>query len=335
MLVESLRRQLTNRGYQVDVVSLPFKWYPKEEIIKHALAWRLLDLTESNGRPIDLVIATKFPSYLVRHPRKVTWLVHQFRQAYDLYGTAFGDLGHTEEDLRIVELVRRMDGVGLGESRAVYTIADNVSRRLAQNNAIAGSTLYPPPPLERAYRCSQYGDYILSVGRLEPIKRVDLLIKAMAHIKGDLRCVIAGDGPDRERLEAIVHDFSKAYPGRDLENRIQFMGYVSDDTLVDLYANCFSVFYAPYDEDYGYVTLEAFMSQKPVVTTHDSGGVLEFVRDGVTGVVALPDPESIASKIEELYSRRDACAAFGAAGYESVKAITWDKTIDALLSSAL
>src|ERR1700730_16417947 len=75
--VRELTRELTARGYDAELVSVPFKWYPKDEILPHAAAWRLLDLSESNGRAIDLVIATKFPTYFVRQPNPVAWLVHQ------------------------------------------------------------------------------------------------------------------------------------------------------------------------------------------------------------------------------------------------------------------
>ncbi len=87
LLVQQLVTELRRRGVATDRVSLPFKWYPKDEILPHAAAWRLLDLSESNGRPIDLIIATKFPTYFARHPRKVCWLVHQHRAAYELCGT--------------------------------------------------------------------------------------------------------------------------------------------------------------------------------------------------------------------------------------------------------
>src|ERR671924_2153404 len=112
ILVRELVRELRARGHQADLVSVPFKWYPKEEILPHAAAWRLLDLSESNGRPVDLVIASKFPTYFVRHPRKIAWLIHQYRAAYELCGTSYSDFAHVEQDIglrqRLVDLDRRM-----------------------------------------------------------------------------------------------------------------------------------------------------------------------------------------------------------------------------------
>lgn len=107
--VRQLAHHLRLRGYVAGIVSVPFKWYPKQEIIPHAAAWRLLDLSESNGRRIDLVIGTKFPSYFARHPNKVTWLIHQYRAAYELCGTPFSDFDHTEGDVGLRERLFRLD----------------------------------------------------------------------------------------------------------------------------------------------------------------------------------------------------------------------------------
>ena len=99
--VRELVRQLQQRGHDAELVSIPFKWYPKSEILPHAAAWRMLDLSESNGRAIDLVIATKFPTYFVRHPRKVAWVIHQYRAAYELAGTPYSDFAHTPDDIAL------------------------------------------------------------------------------------------------------------------------------------------------------------------------------------------------------------------------------------------
>jgi len=97
--VRGLVGELTRRGYRVERVSVPFKWYPKEELLAQAAAWRMIDLSESNGERIDAVIATKFPTYFVRHPHKVTWLFHQYRAIYDLCGTRFSEFDHTAGEL--------------------------------------------------------------------------------------------------------------------------------------------------------------------------------------------------------------------------------------------
>ena len=327
MLVESLRTALVERGHTVDVVTLPFKWYPSRQVVSHALAWRLLDVTESQGRPIDLFIPTKFPAYLARHPNKVTWLFHQFRQAYDLDESAFKELTETPEDEWVKRKVRALDGSALPESRAIYTIARNVSNRLLRYNSIPSATLYPPPPLADRYSCRGYEPFVLSVGRLEAIKRVDLLLRALAVSRGGLRCVIAGTGPEETGLRALAKDLG-------VDRRVEFAGFVPAERLLELYARCGMVYYAPYDEDYGFVTLEALRSSKPVVTTVDAGGVLEFIRNEETGLVVDPEPAAVAAALVRLAGDPEDAARMGKRGRAEVADISWDRVLEGLLATA-
>jgi len=127
-LVDELRR----RGHRAERVSIPFKWYPKDELLTHAAAWRLVDLSESNGERIDAVIATKFPTYFVRHPNKITWLFHQYRAIYDLCGTPYSEFGHSEADVRLRDRLMALDNEVLGESARLFANARNTAARLAR-----------------------------------------------------------------------------------------------------------------------------------------------------------------------------------------------------------
>ena len=324
-LVESLRRELASRGHVVEVVALPYKWYPHEQVLRSCLAWRLVDLDESNGVKVDTVIATKFPSYVVAHPRKVTWLVHQFRQVYDLYGTPYSDFAATPADNDIREAIVRIDNRSLAESGRLFSISRNTAERLAKFNHLHAETLYHPPPLEGRYFSAEQGPYVLSVGRLEDVKRVDLLLRAMARVRAPLRAVVAGTGPNLDPLRRLATELGIA-------ERVDFRGRVSDEDLLGLYANCLAVFYAPFDEDYGYVTLEAFRSGKPVITCADAGGVLEFVEHRVTGLVSKSlEPDDIASLTDWLWENRGRAREMGRAALDSIEHITWDATIEALL----
>jgi glycosyltransferase involved in cell wall biosynthesis len=320
-LVRELARQLTMRGYTTGIVSVPFKWYPKEEILAHAAAWRLLDLSESNGRPIDAVITTKFPSYFVRHPNKVTWLTHQHRAAYELCGTEYSDFGHTELDLALREKLFALDREMLIESRRLFAIAKNVANRLQKFVGVSAEAVYHPPRLAERIRTGPYGDYILSVGRIESIKRIDLAIRAMQHADPGLRLVVVGDGTQRANVEKVAEEAG-------VGGRVQFLGARSDEEILDLYAGALGVVYAPFDEDYGYVTLESFLAAKPVITASDSGGVLEFVEDGVNGFVCAPDPGEMASAINALAVNRGRAASLGDAGRARAVTITWDGVIE-------
>jgi glycosyltransferase involved in cell wall biosynthesis len=190
LLVRQLVDQLRARGFETDRVSLPFKWYPKDEILAHAAAWRLLDLSESNSRPVDLVIGTKFPSYFARHPRKVCWLVHQHRAAYELAGTIYSDFGHDERDVGLKERLMALDEQMLGECVGRYTISRTVTDRLRRFNGLDSTPLYHPPLLASRLAPGEYGPYVLSVSRLEGNKRVDLIVRAGARA----RAALAGGG---------------------------------------------------------------------------------------------------------------------------------------------
>jgi glycosyltransferase involved in cell wall biosynthesis len=323
--VRELARELTARGYQTELVSIPFKWYPKEEILPHAAAWRLIDLSESNGRPIDLVIASKFPTYFARHPNKVGWLIHQYRSAYELCGTPFSDFGHNERDVGLRDTLIRLDTEMLGECRRLFANARNTANRVTKFNGLAAEPLYHPPRLAPRLVSGAYGDYVLSVGRLESVKRVDLLVAAMAHVDPPIRLIVAGDGTQRANVEKLAMDAG-------LNGRVEFLGTVADEALVELYRDALAVLYPPFDEDFGYVTLEAFLARRPVVTATDSGGPNEFVIDGVNGFVCPPEPQAFADAINRLSSDRRRAASFGDAGHARASQVTWDGVIEKLVS---
>lgn len=327
VLVDGLAEALEAHGHRAAIVALPFKWYPKEQLLRTALAWRLLDLTEANGVPIDLVICTKFPTWAVRHPRKVAWVVHQHRQAYDWYGTPLSDFANTPEDQEVRRRIRASDAAGLGECRARFAISRNVAARLERFNGLEATPLYPPIRL-RGLRPPAPGEAddgaILSVARLDAAKRVNLLIEALARTARPVRARLIGAGPDEAALRRLAQE-------RGVAERVEFLGGVSDEAVVAAYNGCRAVYYAPVDEDYGYATVEAFTAARPVLTTTDAGAVREFVRDGATGAVAPPDPAALAAVLDRWHADREAARRLGEAGRAAVAGITWDKVVGALL----
>lgn len=328
ILVECLRDQLRARGFEAEVATLPFQWPQRVDLAKSGLAWRLLDLRQVGGKRVDLVVGTRFPSYLVRHPNKVVWLIHQLRQVYDLLGTPYSDfLADDARDARAIAMVRAMDRRGLGEARRVFTISGNVAERLQQHNGIPARVLYPPPRLDGKLRQGPFGDAVFTIGRLDEIKRVDLLVRALRHTAHPVRARIAGTGPQREALAALAAKLGVA-------ERVDFLGFVGDEQVVEEYAACLAAFYAPYDEDYGFVTVEAFQAGKPMVTTADAGGVLELVEDGDNGFVCAPEPRAIAARLDALWADRERARRMGAAGRERVREIAWDTVIEQLTATA-
>ena len=326
VLVDGLRDALVARGHKVDIIALPYRWYPHEQLISSAMAWRMIDITESNGRPVDIAICTKFPSYVVKHPCKVTWLVHQHRQIYDWFGTPMSGFTGTPDDVRVRRLVMEMDRKTLAESRKIFTISRNVANRLERFNGLAGTPLYPPLRQDLHLEPGPYGDYIFSLNRLDAAKRVDLLVDSLALAPG-VRAIIAGTGPDAEALKRKAGKLG-------ISGRVEFAGFVSDQQAADLYANAGAVYFSPVDEDYGYGAVEALQAARPVITASDSGGVLEFVEDGVTGLVSLPEPAAVAASIKRLMSDRALAERLGTAGRARVSGITWDHVVDTLLAAA-
>jgi glycosyltransferase involved in cell wall biosynthesis len=237
----------------------------------------------------------------------------------------YSDFTHNEKDVGLRDTLIRLDTEMLGECRALFTNAKNTASRLLKFNALQAVPLYHPPRLAGRLTSGPYGDYVLSVGRIESVKRVDLIVGAMADADSSIRLLVAGDGTQREHVEREAETLG-------VRDRITFLGSVRDEELIGLYAGALAVIYPPYDEDFGYVTLEAFLARRPVITCPDSGGPNEFVIDGVNGFVCDPEPRALAEAINRLAAARGLAARLGDAGHEAASRVTWDGVIEQLLS---
>lgn len=323
LFTENLVSRLQQRGIQVDRVQLPMQTLPIEEVVKSALAWRLLNLDHIYNKEIDLVIGTKFPSYMIPHGNKVIWLVHQYREIYDLYGTEYCGFQNTSAHNGFREKLIELDQLAFSEAHKIFTISKTVSGRLKEFNQFDSTPLYPPVDDCERFHFQAMEDFVLSVSRLEGNKRVDALIRAMKYVSPRFKAVIVGEGFLKPAYQKLVHELG-------LQDRITFAGAQSREQLIDLYSRCGALFYGPIGEDYGYATLEAFYSHKPVVTCSDSGGVLEFV-DDATGWVTAFDPEQIGAAIETALTNRQAARDRGNAGCQRIQYINWDFVFDRLL----
>ncbi|HEX6262258.1 MAG TPA: glycosyltransferase family 4 protein [Actinomycetota bacterium] len=331
MHMEGMVRALRADGHDVDVVTMPFKWYPPSEIVHQMASWRSVDLSEANGQRIDMVIALKFPAYLVAHERKVVWLIHQHRTAYELWDhPEYGDLRLHEDGEAVRDMIHRADRVGLSEAKRIFTNSANVRDRLRRSVGLSADVLYHRSPLCEALleiEPGPHGDHVLFPSRLEPLKRQSLAIDAMRHVRSGARLVLVGKGPGEDALRRRIAEAG-------LEDRVELAGPVPDEDLIELYRTALAVFYGPYDEDYGYVTIEAMAAGRPLVTCTDSGGPLELVRDGESGRVVASEPRAIARAIDALHEGRDEAARMGAAGRSLVEARVppWPEVARRLLS---
>jgi glycosyltransferase involved in cell wall biosynthesis len=327
--VEGLRRALVQAGYNAEVVALPFKWYPPAEIMRSALAWRLLDLSEANGKPVDLVIGMKFPAYLVAHERKVLWIMHQYRSAYNLWDTPFDDLSTYPDGAQVREWIRQADNRLIPEAKKVFANSRTVADRLRRYNKIESQPLYHPPPRAESLRSGQQGNYVFYPSRLEPQKRQELLIEAMKFVTTPVKIVLAGGSGDPKRYESLV---KKCNVG----DRVCLRGFVEESEIVNLYANALAVCYLPFDEDYGYVTLEGMLSGKPVVVASDGGGATEFIEHERDGLIVEPEPRAIAECLDSLYADRARARSLGERGQEKLKAmnLSWENVVESLINGA-
>ncbi len=320
---DGLMRACEAAGHQAELIRLPFRFFPHEDMLRCIEAWKAENLRSMNLLNPDRVIALRFPAYCVPFSPKKIWLLHQHRAAYDLWNPQQA----SAEDRSLRETVIAEDNAAFAQVRDICTNSSNVSARLKKYNGIDSAPLYHPPPLATRIYSAAPLPYIFAVGRLETLKRLDLLIRAMARLEFPLCALIAGRGTQSGALEQLVKQLGVGH-------RVKFLGALDEAALLAFYARSLAVFFAPYDEDYGYVTLEAMLAAKPVITCTDSGGPLEFVIDGETGRVVEPSPEAIADAIEMLCSNRSAARMMGEAGLERYhrQDISWDRVLQELLA---
>jgi glycosyltransferase involved in cell wall biosynthesis len=326
VIARALERALVEAGHRAGIVTTPSNRFGRQA--SAYLANYLTDVgMTGSGERVDRVITLRFPSYAVRHPHQVCWLNHTMREYYDQwdrFSASLSPQGRLKESVRR-RLIRAADSYLLKHhARAVFAQSRTVQERLARWNGVASEVLYPPPP-PRAYRCDGYGDFLLFISRLAPLKRADLVLGALARpeAKG-VYLVIAGDGEERPRLEQMSRELG-------LEGRVRFAGRVTDDALVELVGRCRGVVFVPADEDYGFVTVEAFASGKAVITCTDSGGPAELVRDGENGFVVQPSPDALARACARLTTDAALAERLGSQARADVASLTWAGVVEKLV----
>jgi glycosyltransferase involved in cell wall biosynthesis len=327
VIARALVRALREEGHEASMVLTPQNRFGRQGAAY--LATWLTDVGMGNDKVIDRVISLRYPSYAVRHPNHVVWLNHTMREYYDQWETFKRTLswkGRIKEGARR-QLIHAADRYLLTKNvRKVYAQSRTIAARLQRWGGISSELLYPPPP-QRAYRCDSYGDYVFAVSRLAPLKRLSLLIEALANpAAAGIRCVIAGEGEEHKALE-------EAIVSKGLSSRVRLIGRIDDSQMLDHLAKCRAVCFPPYDEDYGFVTTEAFASRKPVVTCSDSGGPAELVIDDVNGKVCAPRPEALATALRELMEDAAAAERLGQAGWAQASGMTWSRAIKQLLTA--
>jgi glycosyltransferase involved in cell wall biosynthesis len=327
---EGLRDALRDAGHETEILSIPFKWYPPEKILDHILACRLLDVSEVAGTRVDRLIGLRFPAYLIPHPNKVLWILHQHRTAYELWDHPLSDLVYYPNGSQVRAAIEYADRKLIPEARAVFANSRNVAHRLKRFCDLDSTALYHPPPGAEEFFSAEADDYLFFPSRLCIPKRQELVLEALALTGNPVRVSFAGtsDHPDyTDKLQSLARKLK-------VQKRVEWLGGISEEEKRARYASALAVVYPPVDEDYGYVTLEAMLSHKPVITCRDSGGPLEFVVDRATGLIADPTPEALAAAFDFVFENREQAKDWGEAGrdrYASLN-LSWSHVIQKLLA---
>lgn len=325
-----LKDALIREGHEAEIVTVPFNPAEPERIADQMLACRVLDLSEIHGTRVDRLIGLKFPAYLIPHPNKVVWVLHQHRAAYDLWNYPFEDLSASPRGVLVREAIRRGDQL-LNEAKAVFANSRNIANRLGHFCGINATPLYHPPPNAEKFFCAdQTEDYFFFPSRFSASKRQSLVLEALALTKEKVKVRFAGVADSAEYGKRLKQLAAKS----GAETRVEWLGYITEEEKREQYARSIAVIFPPVDEDYGYITLEAMLSSKAVLTCDDSGGPLEFVAPGKTGLVTKPTAEALAAAIDELWRDRSLAAKLGRAGRESYErlGLSWSAVVKKLLA---
>lgn len=329
VLAEDLEQQLKLAGHNAEILTLPFKWYPQQTLVNTILATKLMDISNFNGVNIDKVIALKFPMWLVPHPDMSLWILHQHRGAYDLWDSNLSDLAAMPDGRALRDLIKREDETAIQGCKGIYTISRNVSARLKQYNNINSEVLYPPPRSMERFRVDSYGDYFFFPSRITPIKRQELVLEALVHVPEPVKVVFAGEADSPAYLDKLKKRVNELGVG----DKVEWRGRVSEDEKFDLYANALMVVFPPVDEDYGYVTPEAMLSSKGVLTLEDAGGAAEFVVHESSGLTVPPEPRAIALAMSRVWNDRPEAQRLGEGARRRIEEIdlSWSNILDHLL----
>ncbi|MFK7160085.1 glycosyltransferase family 4 protein [Marinospirillum sp. MEB164] len=325
VLVTSLMHALKQTQHEVELLRLPFLFAPEQAIHAQMDYCEQLDLQAPNGQPIDLLLSLQFPGYGIHHPHHRIWLMHQHRAAYELAPT----IAETPAQKALKERIHQYDQQHLQQAEKRFTISQRVAQRIQDTTQLPAQAVYHPPAGEANFYCAEAWDYVFYPSRLETLKRQELLIEAARYLRTPLKILIAGDGGQAQHYQQRIIELG-------VEDRVQLMGRITEKQKLACYAHALAVAFIPWDEDLGYITLEAMLAAKPLVTCHDSGGPLEFVQDQHTGLVCTPDPRALAEAFDQLYLDKKKAYAMGQAGRQAYQDLnlSWQHTLSQLLGDA-
>ena len=321
--ITGVTEQLRAHGHEVELLRFPFKFSPLSDIRRMMAFTESTELNIPNGVSVDKVISLQFPSYGVQHDDHRVWLMHQHRAVYELYEAAKADA----ELISLKEQIIEFDNRHLGSATKLFANSQRVAQRLKEFNGVDSQALYHPPHSAEQFYCDEPLDYLFCPSRLESLKRQELIIRAAQYVKSPVQLIIAGEGGQRYFYESLIAQL-------DVSDKVQLIGRFTEAEKRVFYARSLGVVFVPKDEDYGYITLEAMLSSKPVITCSDSGGPTEFIEHGVNGLVIESDEQQLAQAIDQLYENKQKAKLMGEHGLQTYrgKNISWSNVVESLLS---
>ena len=326
-IVEWLEQKLNEHGHQVEHFFLPFIDRP-DILLDQILAFRLMDLSDC----CDLLIALRPPAHVLPHPNKVLWFIHHIRSLYDLWNSSYAMVPDDPAGRALRKAVMDLDTKTIQEAKRVFTNSKVVGERLRHFNGISSTVLYPPLFAPERFRNDGYGDEIVMICRIEAHKRQWLLVEAMRHVQTDVKLRLCGTSMSSAELDRI----RIAIATHQLESKVIFEDrWISEEEKIERLATALAIAYLPEDEDsYGYCSLEAAHARKAVLTTTDSGGVLELIDDGINGLIVPPDPRALAEAMDSLFLNRAKSERMGSANQHRLSqlGIDWSTVVNTLTS---
>ncbi len=325
-IVDWLQIMLQEAGHQVEVVYLPQVDAP-ESLFDQMCGFRWVHLEDA-----DRIICFRPQAHLIPHPHKILWFIHHIRIFYDLWDhPTYNPLEDNIKNRGLRDAIHAADLAGLQEAKAIFTNSKIVGQRLRQFNNIDSEVLYPPIFRPERYQHLGSNDELVCVCRMEHHKRQHLLIEAMAYVQSPVRLRLCGSSSGKypRELEKLVQKHK-------LKNRVVVDNrWISEEEKVELVGKSMAAAYLPVDEDsYGYPTIEAALASKPLISTTDSGGVQEFVKDDWNGYMTKPEPGAIAAAIDKMYADKEKTRQMGinARNEVDVQGITWERVLQRLLA---
>jgi D-inositol-3-phosphate glycosyltransferase len=348
---EHVPHVLHDLGYGNRVVHVPAGPevpLPKDELVSFLPEFvaGIQDFARGKGLHYDLIHSHYWMSGLAARDLKAAWdvpIIHMFhtlglmkQRVAHLPGEAEGDY-RLEGEREVLRLADRIVAATQAELAQLQWLYQADTRKVAIIPPGVDVSHFYPIPADEAKEfigISPQDRMLLFVGRIEPLKGIDTLIEAIAHLRlrGALRpkslCLsVIGGEPDVSQ-ESLSEEMSRLQDLRaryGVDDFVAFLGRRGQDTLPYYYSAAEAVVVPSYYESFGMVALEAMASGTPVVASQ-VGGLAFLVQDGVTGfTVPVDEPDTLADRLQQIIENPQLREEMGAQAAAFAREYAWEK----------